>query len=430
MPQNKANTAGGAFLGSILEELARQDADRQKQMMFDLQVDREKRLTRGQDLNNQLAQERLDSEKEMRATNAASTKQKMAADKQATGIKLGETMRHKQPLSQESYDQLPDNLRDQQLPSVQGQGSVETGLKQSSSPGFRHYVATPEQQAMERLVSQPGLDPRARDLVEAKLVTGEAARKTLMGDEADEVNSQRTEGINPATGKAEIILLHPRTGKATWTGIAPPPNSSETRPYTLVVPTANGTLLVNGRDPSQVLGQFDSKPGETAQTDITQAKMTLGLIDNLKQEFDPARVGPIMGRFNSMKELFIGVESDPGLAAFKADVAKLKNTVVRLQTGAAGSEPEYKRIFEETINMNLPPSTFLERLGRAETNYNKYIQDRSKLAFGRTTPSDVDRMTGTQRGVNPARPNDVAPPETTEQKTVRIREAIKKAQGR
>jgi hypothetical protein len=102
-----------------------------------------------------------------------------------------------------------------------------------------------------------------------------------------------------------------------------------------------------------------------------------------------------MGRFKSLQEMYLGVETDPGLAAYRADVASLRNMIINLRTGAAMSEPEAKRILSEVVNDNLPPSTFMERLANAKRDYSSYLQKRSRLGFGRNSPGEVDKLTGT-----------------------------------
>ncbi len=457
MPQNKANTAGGAFLGSILEQLAQQDADRQKQMLFDLQVDREKRLTKGQDLNNQLAQEKLASDKEMRATNAEVAKMKMAADKQAAGIKLGETMKVGQDVSEETYGALPDNLREQQLASTQRQGSVETGLKQSSSPGFRHYTGTAEQQGMEELLNNPAINPALRQGYRAGVVDKATLGKSLEPEEMTGVYS-----ADPKSGKinktGEVpkgahFINQPQPSASISIANSAPDDAvdfaAEIFLQTNVIPGSRGQAFAQrvinrasqlskergGVNP--VTNQADLRSDQAAQTRLqSQFDNVMAFKNTAKKNINvlkqtlkalPDSGSAILNRPYrwAMREL----ASDPRMAQFTTALGTVQPEIARILNSAnlsgvntvhAQAEVEKMLSQDYTVGQMLASLDVLER-----DMTNRETETAGQLA---TIKARIAAR-GPGATPNPARPNDPVPVETEEQKIVRIREAFKKARG-
>lgn len=125
------------------------------------------------------------------------------------------------------------------------------------------------------------------------------------------------------------------------------------------------------------------RPGEAAQKAITDAQSILYTIGEIEQEFKPERVGPLKGRYNTMQLALVGELGDEGLANLQSDVARLKNTVINLRTGAQMSEPEAQRILKEVPDFNLPPDVFMSRLSNAKNYFKNWMRDRVKNATGR-----------------------------------------------
>ncbi len=412
MPQNKANTAGGAFLGSILEELARQDADRQKQMMFDLQVDREKRLTKGQDLNNQLAQERLDSEKEMRAANQAA-QATTRAGKVRSDLKMGADLDDAQAgiLKAGGYG----SEINEQLASTQRQGDPMVGMTAKSSPGFRQFAGTPEQQTRKQLRESPDLTTQQAQYldaveasgdknIDAKMFVTPEAKPATLGSFEDYV--MRKFGKAPTA--EQVVQARKEYGQADDSAQA-----GGDKTYFTPVTTGNGVIPFNN-----ITGQWDDsnrrdlKPGETAQKAMTDAESTLFRVGRISGRFNDKWVGPVMGRYNTMQLALLGEpDGAQGLATMAAELAGLQNTVINLRTGAAMSEPEAQRIMKEIPSLNLPPDTFMARLNSAKALTEDWLQKRASMAYGRRT---VDT------GPNPARPNDPVPAENPQQRAARL----------
>ena len=164
-------------------------------------------------------------------------------------------------------------------------------------------------------------------------------------------------------------------------------------PYFIPIQTGQGIVPFNTRS-----GQWDDpnrrdlRPGMTAEQDLTRSQAVLGTLRNIEQEFNPAWVGPIKGRYKTMQIALVGERGEQGLAALQATTAQLANTVINLRTGAQMSEPEAQRILKEIPDFNLPPDVFMAKLGVARSYFEDWLKYRSTLAFGRTTQGDVNQM--------------------------------------
>lgn len=79
-------------------------------------------------------------------------------------------------------------------------------------------------------------------------------------------------------------------------------------------------------------------------------------------------VGPVRGRTNQAALVTPGIDVNPQMAEFFAEVAAIKNRMIRAITGAQMSEPEAKRIMAQLPDVTLKPGVFLARLQATERN--------------------------------------------------------------
>ena len=178
-----------------------------------------------------------------------------------------------------------------------------------------------------------------------------------------------------------------------------PPESGGGSPYFVPVQTGEGIIPFNTRTGNYVEpNRKDLRPSASAEVDLTRVQSTLYQVKEIRNLFTPERVGPLKGRYKTMQLALVGELGEEGLADFQSATATLGNTVINLRTGAQMSEPEAQRILKEIPNMNLPPDVYLARLGRAEDYFQEWYRNRAKLAFGRTTKEDVDKMVAPKVG--------------------------------
>lgn len=168
------------------------------------------------------------------------------------------------------------------------------------------------------------------------------------------------------------------------------------RPYFTPLQTAEGIQSFDTRT-GKVAGRLgDYKPGETAQDVLTNAQGVQKDIERVRNFFRPEFVGPIAGRFGSVEQALLG--GNPEMTDLYQTAQRLHNTIVYLRTGKQMNESEAARILAELPTKNLKPDVFIGRLNNMANYFDEWMQNRSKLAFGRTTAGDVDKMTGTNMG--------------------------------
>jgi hypothetical protein len=91
-------------------------------------------------------------------------------------------------------------------------------------------------------------------------------------------------------------------------------------------------------------------------------------------------LGPVYGRVQQAKQ---GTAlADSGYAEFAAEVATLKNAVVKATTGAAMSEAEAVRILEQVPDLTQQPAVFKARLATTKRNIQKLRDSTITLSGG------------------------------------------------
>lgn len=384
---------GAMMFQSLQEFLARQDADElRKQQEVRAQADLKLR-ERGMALD----EENAAAIRQQREAAAAELERK-------TKFANAELLTPGQTLT--GRENIPEELTTRQttlpartLPMVAGpELSAPMVAPQTLGPvatGARTFTGTPQQQRAEKYFNDPLVPDSIRNYMKARQVAGD-----------ENLPYQLFEGVQ---NKPVVRVSHDRKNLELWnkgkweplTGdvpkdaqliIEPDPEAGQQgdRPYFIPYQSAEGLVAFDTRTGSVGGRLADLKPGETAGKDIANALGVQKQIQDIKKEYDPAKIGVIMGRIKNLDQKYWG--SDPDYARFKSMLATLGNTVIQLRTGAQMSIDEAKRIIEEVANEKLPPSSFKARIDRMEELYDQYLANRAKVAYGRTTKEDVDRM--------------------------------------
>lgn len=164
-------------------------------------------------------------------------------------------------------------------------------------------------------------------------------------------------------------------------------------PYFTPVQTGNGIVPFDNR-----AGQFlwdrrvPLKPGASAEEALTSAEMVLSDLSNVTQLYDPQWVGPLAGRYNTMRAALVANGDDAPMIDMMTSVARIGNTVINLRTGKQMNENEAKRIIAEIPGMNEPPVQFVTKLQNVYRYFREWYARRARGAYGMTTPDDVTKM--------------------------------------
>ncbi len=385
------------------------DREKRKQQAFENNqaVTREARLSEAATADQEIRREQLAGLQEQRTANVdLRNQQKAAAILPTMSVGQGLNSSTAGMLEQGGYGHLASRTPALQakvpgvyVPRQEAAGPANDPRSFVDSLG---YAGTPQQQARKRLGERTDLTPEQQKYLEAQEASGDQS--------IDHAMFQSAAGGKPVTQEVDGFLFE-RQPDGTWKKVAegrPEGTRAGDRPYIVPVQTANGIVPFNTRT-----GQFDDQnrkdraPGEGAQDDITRGQSVAYQLGELKRLFDPAWVGPLAGRYESMKSLLAG--NEPRLIEMQTSASVLQNMLVNLRTGAAMSEPEARRILAEIPDVSLPPQTFVVKMEKAIKDYDHWLKNRSRLAFGRTTTGDIDAMTQTTTPPKTAAPGVVAP---------------------
>jgi hypothetical protein len=94
--------------------------------------------------------------------------------------------------------------------------------------------------------------------------------------------------------------------------------------------------------------------------------------------------------------------ADQGLAEFVAEVATLKNAVVKATTGAAMSEPEAQRIMSQVPDLTNQPAVFRARLASTRRNLETLKRRTLELSGGAVAApqaASAPDMSGLRQGM-------------------------------
>lgn len=314
-------------------------------------------------------------------------------------------------------------------------GEDENGVPQyevKTTPERVISKGTPQQIAIQNILDNPDLGDEQKAAVlmqagvdinsaEAKMLMGEPKTTTLLFDpvkrmlfQQDEKGEYTKPFVGQLSEKYKILNAHD-------------PNQNQGMPFAGFAFNSGQGLLgltfnkeTGGWEQTRIA---DTRPGEGAQKDISNAMGVNSLIDKIKGEYTPAKIGVIMGRLNNLDQKYWG--NDPDYATLKQNLTTLGNTIIQLRTGAQMSVQEAERILAEVASETLPPATFMARLNELEKQYDQYLANRAKIAFGRVTPDEVTGMVNgaapTATGTTPAPTSTAKPAEWEVVNGVRMR---------
>lgn len=290
-------------------------------------------------------------------------------------------------------------------------GEMKTTLPASTinmDTGARTALPQEEYQAPGELTYKGTVAERQQDAL-AKAIGGAKTRREAIAAALDNgvPAAQVDDVVNTLFKGAKTLLYRTKTGALAYDAEGKNPYTSQTlpedyqivndptagagggggAPFLMAIPTAAGTQLVNGRDISQAGKTFSLRPSAAQQQDMANNAAALTQIELIKQDFNPEWVGPAAGRYNSVVTAFTNNKDNAGLVRMQTRVASLKNRFVKAITGAQMSEPEARRIMSEMPDMNLPPTTFWERMSVAEENLNNLMEIQQQVYTGMRAPA-------------------------------------------
>jgi hypothetical protein len=111
-------------------------------------------------------------------------------------------------------------------------------------------------------------------------------------------------------------------------------------------------------------------PGE--RTQLASYDSTVDSLKNISELYNESFVGPVAGRYGMAKDVLVGNEDKQ--SRFLAATAALKNSVIKMVTGAAMSDAEAARIIAQLPTAELPPSTWIARFNETVKNAERMRQ--------------------------------------------------------
>jgi hypothetical protein len=407
----------GADAGeAIRAELMRREALQRQAMLDEITRNREVRLKQHDDASLKLTEENIESQKALRASTIAQRdrenaealtkvlkpKQSINSDTAAVLNKGLPGLVDEAPMT--SPDPTPEMLRDpEQTPGVLFSPEVN-----------RTYAGTAKQRDLESTLQDPNTPENVKNYLRTREAAGgEAIPYQLFEDQSTPVVLKRKDSSlhlfgdgkwNPLTGdvpkNARIVNETDEDGNG--------------RSFMIPVTTGQGIYVINGRT-GAIVSRFDTKPGEGDKDALTGYRSVLYDLGEIERTFDPAKVGPLMGRYKTIEQAFLG--GDPVFNELQQSTQRLHNTIVYLRTGKQMNENEADRILAELVNVKLPPDVYLQRLQGIKNYIAKEYAGRAKLAYSRTTDKEVTDM------VTPPADNTNQTGETPEQRKARLRKA-------
>lgn len=290
---------------------------------------------------------------------------------------------------------------------IPGGATDDQTAKIVKQDGSVRSKGTPKQQAIDHIMHTPTLS--TREIAAALMGAGDnisTAEADMLAPKDKDVRVFRY------NLKGDLEESKPDVGWTEHKGPLPEkyklinerdPNQNQGNPYVgFSAVTGQGVL---GLTFNKKTGQWeqtriaDNRPGAGDVKDLANALNVNDLIRDIKSEYDPAKIGVVMGRLKNLDQKYWGADAD--YAKLKQNLTTLGNTIIQLRTGAQMSVQEAERILSEIANETLPPTTFMARLNEMDKQYREYVAFRSQLAYGRTTAENVTDLT---HGVVPTSP--------------------------
>ena len=136
-------------------------------------------------------------------------------------------------------------------------------------------------------------------------------------------------------------------------------------------------------------------PGQVSageRTKIAEEEAGIEALNRIESMVDEAYVGPIKGRIGQLKDIWGG--NSQKQSEFYAAIASLKNSTIKLITGAQMSEVEAKRIMKEIPDISNPLSVLKARLNQTRINRKMLLKKRKEQAgIKESTDKSIGQMT-------------------------------------
>jgi hypothetical protein len=130
--------------------------------------------------------------------------------------------------------------------------------------------------------------------------------------------------------------------------------------------------------PVEGLGKPVPSDQMTKMADLDTLQKQIGDTEKL---FKPEYVGPVAGRYGSMKEKLVDIPEDQ--VQFYATVRDMKDSLLRARSGAQINEQEYKRLVSFLPDENLPSGNFVARTKRFKNLVNQVLSSKkSEISAG------------------------------------------------
>jgi len=121
------------------------------------------------------------------------------------------------------------------------------------------------------------------------------------------------------------------------------------------------------KTPAAQVNITQEKPASPQErTAIASGRASIDSLNNLKDLYDKAFVGPVAGRAGKVKDVFgLNVQKQ---SEFYAATAAFKNQVIKEITGAQMSEVEARRIMKQVPDVDDPPTVWAAKWSQSKKN--------------------------------------------------------------
>ena len=121
------------------------------------------------------------------------------------------------------------------------------------------------------------------------------------------------------------------------------------------------------KTPAAQVNITQEKPASASErTAIASGRASIDSLNNIKDLYDKAFVGPLAGRVGKVKDIFgMNVQKQ---SEFYAATAAFKNQVIKEITGAQMSEVEARRIMKQVPDVDDPPTVWAAKWSQSKKN--------------------------------------------------------------
>jgi hypothetical protein len=286
----------------------------------------------------------------------------------------------------------------QKMPASFAQGA-QTGEDENQVPQYdvtqtaperNVYKGTSAERVFKELQDNPNMT--ARDIM-LKL---KAAGEDLSAGDARVLSGETETQDVPTVGSFEDYVVRKYGNQPSAEQIKTAreeyrlePSVQERPGFTYQVPSALGTEIVDGAT-GKTIRVLPSKLNEGSQLALRAAATGLSLTADIREKFNPDKVGPIAGRLAALDVKLWG--SDPEYAAFASQLTSLANLTIQARTGAQMSKEEAQRILAEVASGTLPISSFHARMDTLEKLLRETVANVTTIGAGMLTEEQLRNL--------------------------------------